>query len=169
MPITKVKIKHKDKRHWGKQLNIPHDGTVAIGKAGTTQMSEKAAKLLLTKSASEWEEIAGEFTLGKTVTKGEKDAKSGSKKAAKVTEPVDPDEDLEEADDEEIDEEDIDTDEEVEDDGEQQEAEVDADELEGMDLENLVNIATTSEIPGWEKFRNNEKALRTFLKNRLNS
>lgn len=162
MSATKIKIKHKNKSHWGQKLNIPIDGLVSVGKAGTTIVSEEAAKLLLTKSP-DWEQIPGEKDiLAKPATKDAKAGKS-AKKAVKEEEPEE----------EEVDEEEIDETEEEEVEGET-EAAADAEEdkdphgLDDMDLENLVNIAVTAEVEGWQKFKNNEKALRTYLKNRLN-
>lgn len=163
MSTTKIKIKHKNRSRWGGKLIIPIDGIVSVGKAGTTEVSEEAAKLLLTKS-TDWEQIAGQKDiLAKPVTKGAKTSKS-AKKAVK-------EEELEEEEEEELDEE-VDVEEEE---AATEEADADVVEdtdpngLDSMDLENLINIAETSEITGWEKFRHSEKGLRTYLKNRMNS
>lgn len=39
--------------------------------------------------------------------------------------------------------------------------------LDAMTLSEMVEVAKSSAIKGWEKFQKNEKALRSFLKNKL--
>lgn len=145
------KLKLEDKKFHNSELTIPIDGKIAVGPRGEAEVSEAAAKVLLT--------IPG--WIDPEAAPAVEEAAKGSKKGTKTkTEPENTEKPVEV--DKTILAEELD-----------KEAlaavlsEVDLDSLKDLPIEALGEIATKAQIKNWEKFKANKSALATYIKNQL--
>jgi hypothetical protein len=137
--MSKRKIKTTLKDLFGKQVTVPYDGTINVAADGTVEVSNQAADVLLT-IVDDWEEIAGSKVpkVGKQVAADPKATDEPKKDEKADVKPVDINEI-------------------------KQTLEM----IDQWSLDELNKIAESLQLKGYKIFAKKEKALRTFVHNKL--
>lgn len=144
----KINLRTSIKHLFGFTVNVPHDGEIKVSAEGDVEVSEDAAEALLTMPKDWYDPFAAEVILDaiavdndqtNTLSTSSTDTTNNEEQNANQDETANIGDDVKKL-------------------------------LDGLTLEQVLQVAEQADqtlIKGWKMFKNNEKALKTFLKNRL--